>query len=139
LILVGPDDDGVLKGLVGRNIHILGPLYGDSKFDLLASADVYCLPGAVGLSIIDAFQAGLPFVTEEGDESAEIMYLQDGVNGFVVPRGNANAMSEKLALLLDDVALRQRFSAAAKRTILEKGSIEGFCAGFKDALTYALA
>ena len=137
LILVGPDPDRVLKKIGGDNIFKLGPLYGDKKYDLLSSADVYCLPGAVGLSIVDAFYCGLPFVTEEGDESAEIMYLKDGMNGFVVPRADIPMLSQKLVLLLDDEELRKRFSDAAKQEIKENGNMDVFCSGFREALFYA--
>lgn len=136
LILVGPDPDGVLDTVEGKNIYKLGPIYGDRIFDLLCSADVYCLPGAVGLSIIDAFHCGLPFVTEEGDESAEIMYLKDGENGFVVQRGNVREMAQKLLLLLDDNDLRSDFSKAARKEIEENGSLELMCDGFRQALSY---
>jgi len=137
LILVGPDPDGVLDKINDDNIFKLAPLFGDEKHELLFSADVFCLPGAVGLSIVDAFYCGLPFVTEEGDESAEIMYLKDGINGFVVPRGNISMMSQKLLLLLDDNKLRKRFSDAARREIEENGSMDKLCSGFRDALFYA--
>jgi len=137
LILVGPDPDRILDNFVGDNIYKLGSLFGDEKFDILSSADVYCLPGAVGLSIIDAFHCGLPFVTEEGDESAEIMYLKDGVNGFITPRGNIPEMAQKLLLLIDNIELRRRFSNAAKREIADNGNIDNLCAGFRDALAYA--
>jgi len=137
LILVGPDPDRVLKKIGGDNIFKLGPLYGDKKFDLLSSTDVYCLPGAVGLSIVDAFYCGLPFVTEEGDESAEIMYLKDGMNGFIVPRADIPMLSQKLVLLLDDEELRKRFSGAAKQEIKENGNMDVFCSGFREALFYA--
>jgi glycosyltransferase involved in cell wall biosynthesis len=137
LILVGPDSEGALDDIQGDRIFKLGPIYGDKKFDLLSASDVYCLPGAIGLSIIDAFHCGLPIVTEEGDESAEIMYLKSGVNGYVVPRGDIVKMAEKLELLLDDDSLRQQFSNAARQEIKENGSIEKMCAGFRDALVYA--
>ncbi|MCP4371487.1 MAG: glycosyltransferase family 4 protein [Deltaproteobacteria bacterium] len=136
LILVGPDPEGVLNKIDGDNIYKLGSIYGDEKFDLLSASDVYCLPGAVGLSIIDAFYCGLPLVTEEGDESAEIMYLRNGVNGFVVTRGNIVEMAQKLQLLLDNDVLRRQFSDAAKREISENASIDKLCAGFRDALWY---
>ena len=93
LILVGPDTEHVLDDISGDNIYKLGEMYGDERFDLLSAADVYCLPGAVGLSIVDAFHCGLPFVTEDGDESAEIAYLKHGVNGFVVPRGDVRELA----------------------------------------------
>ncbi len=137
LILVGPDQDGILNEIQGDNIYKLGPIYGAKKFDLLSAADVYCLPGAVGLSIVDASHCGLPFVTEEGDESAEMMYLRNGENGFIVPRGNIPEMAHKLLLLLDNDALRRRFSEEARREVAENAHIDKLCAGFRDALCYA--
>jgi glycosyltransferase involved in cell wall biosynthesis len=137
LIFVGPDVDGVLADVHGENIYTLGPIYGAEKFDLLSAADVYCLPGAVGLSIVDAFHCGLPIVTEEGDESAEMMYLKHGRNGFIVPRGDIPAMTQSLLLLLDNDSLRRQFSDEARKEIEENGSIERLCSGFRDALQYA--
>jgi glycosyltransferase involved in cell wall biosynthesis len=137
LILVGPDSEGVLENVDGANIYKLGPIYGDERFDLLSAADVYCLPGAVGLSIVDAFHCGLPLVTEEGDESAEIGYLKHGENGFAVPRGDVEALARSLLLLLDDDSLRARFSDAARREAAVNASIDRLCAGFLDALRHA--
>lgn len=136
LILVGPDPDGILSQVQATNIYKLGPIYGDKKFELLSAADVCCIPGAVGLSIVDAFYCGLPLLTEDGDESPEIMYLRNGVNGFVVPKGNVKALAQKLQLLLDNDLLRRRFSEAAKKEIVENGNIDKFCAGFRDAIRY---
>jgi glycosyltransferase involved in cell wall biosynthesis len=138
LILVGPDTERVLDDDVdAANIYKVSPIYDDRRFDLLSAADVYCLPGAVGLSIVDAFHCGLPFVTEEGDESAEIAYLKHGVNGFVVPRGNVSELARSLLLLLDDDNLRARFSEAARREVAVNARIENLCEGFVGALRYA--
>jgi glycosyltransferase involved in cell wall biosynthesis len=136
LILAGPDTEGVLRDVRGENIHILGPIYGDEILDLLSACDVFCLPGAVGLSIVDAFYCGLPIVTEEGDASPEIMYLKDGANGFVVPRGDIHQLKQKLELLLDDDALRKRFSIAAREEIMTNGHVDKMCQGFADALRF---
>ena len=137
LILVGPDPEGILDGIRGNTIYKLGPIYGNKRFDLLTASDVYCLPGAVGLSIIDAFHCGLPFVTEDGDESAEIGYLQNGINGFVVRRGDIKDLSEKLTLLIDNDELRRDFSDAARQEIETNGHINAMCRGFRDALHHA--
>lgn len=137
LILVGPDVEGVLGNVTESNVYKLGPIYDDQRFDLLSSADVYCLPGAVGLSIVDAFHCGVPFVTEQGDESAEIAYLKHGENGFEVPRGNVQELAQSLLMLLDNEQLRARFSAAARREAATSASIERLCEGFARALRYA--
>lgn len=137
LILVGPDPENVLDTVEGANIYKLGPIFDDQRFDLLSAADVYCLPGAVGLSIVDAFHCGLPFVTEGGDESAEIAYLKHGENGFVVPRGNVSELARSLQLLLDDDDLRTSFSEAARQEVSVNASIENLCEGFVMALRHA--
>jgi glycosyltransferase involved in cell wall biosynthesis len=137
LILAGPDIEGVLSNISGPNIYKLGPIYDARRFDLLSASDVYCLPGAVGLSIVDAFHCGLPFVTEEGDESAEIAYLKRGENGFEVPRRNVSELARRLLMLLDDDELRARFSAAARREAAVNASIEQLSEGFAQALRYA--
>jgi len=136
LILVGPDSDGILRDVYGDNIYKLGPIYGNEMLDLLSAADVLCLPGAVGLSIVDAFYCGLPIVTEDGDVSPEIMYLKDGINGFVVEPGNVHQLAAKIELLLDDDKLREKFSRAAKNEISTNGHIDKLCRGFTDALRY---
>ena len=138
LILVGPDKDGVLDSFNGENIYKLGPIYGNRRFDLISASDIYCLPGAVGLSIIDAFCCGIPFVTEDGDESAEIMYLKDGINGFVVKNNDIEDLSKKLEQLLDDPILWKNFSDAAKKEFFENANIDKMCKGFRDAILFAM-
>jgi glycosyltransferase involved in cell wall biosynthesis len=136
LILIGPDTDGVLQDVEGRNIHVLSPMYGDKAISLLSACDVYCLPGHVGLSIVDAFFCGLPIVTENVRHAPEICYFKDGVNGFMVERGDVLDLAQKVELLLDDDDLRKRFSEAAINEIETAGHIDNMCGGFLDALEF---
>jgi glycosyltransferase involved in cell wall biosynthesis len=139
LILVGPDTDGTLREVHDKNIHVLGPIYGDELLNLLSASDVFCLPGAVGLSIVDAFYCGLPLVTEDGDESPEIMYLKDGINGFVVPKSDRCQLSARLRQLIEDDALRKQFSIAARDEIMTNGHIDKMCQGFSEAIHFVRA
>jgi glycosyltransferase involved in cell wall biosynthesis len=136
LILAGPDSEGILKRIEGRNIFKLGPVYGEESLDLLSASDVYCLPGAIGLSIVDAFYCGLPVLTENVLHGPEIMYLKDGINGFMIPKGDIPQLAVKLKVLLTDDALRERFSQAAKHEIMTSGHIDRMCEGFRNALQY---
>lgn len=138
LILVGPDDENILSEIQGANIYKLGSIYGDDRLDLLAASDVFCMPGPVGLSIVDSFYCGVPIVTEAGDESPESMYLKNGVNGFIVPKGNVRELAVKLRLLLEDKTMRERFSMAAKIEISTNGHIDRMCEGFCSALRFVL-
>lgn len=62
--------------------------------------------------------------------------MRDGVNGFVVARGNIPELAKKLLLLIDNDELRHRFSDEARKEIARNGNIDKFCAGFRDALFY---
>jgi glycosyltransferase involved in cell wall biosynthesis len=136
LILVGPDDEGVLGEIQGDNVYKLGSIYGDDRLDLMAASDVFCMPGPVGLSIVDSFYCGVPIVTEAGDESPESMYLKSGINGFIVPKGDVKDLSAKLRLLLEDERLRELFSRAAKTEISTNGHIDRMCEGFSSSLRF---
>jgi glycosyltransferase involved in cell wall biosynthesis len=136
LILAGPDREGTLAHVFGERIYKIGPVYGEESLDLLSAADVCCIPGAIGLSIVDAFYCGLPMVTENVLHGPEIMYLREGVNGFMVPAGDIDQLAARLRLLLGDDALRERFSQAAKMEIMTNGHIERMCEGFRDALLH---
>ena len=137
LLLVGSDDEELLGALDDRRIHYLGAVYGEELEKLLSLSNIYCMPGAIGLSIVDAFQYGLPIVTEDVQHGPEIMYLKPDVNGFIVPVGNIKALSEKLELLAGDVALREHMSERALYEINTSGSIENMCGGFLDAIRAA--
>jgi glycosyltransferase involved in cell wall biosynthesis len=136
VVLAGPDSEGVLDNLNEKNVYKIGPLYGEKAIEILQSCDVCCLPGAVGLSIVDAFYCGLPLVTEAVDHGPEIIYFKDGVNGFMVQKGDIEALTEKLNLLLSDNDLRTRFSKAARDEIESNGHISTMSEGFLSALNF---
>jgi len=138
LIIVGPDDEGILKAATNTRERVfpLGPLYGEDVLDLLSAADVYCIPGAIGLSIVDAMHCGLPVVTEQVAHGPEIMYLHEGENGFIVPEGDITELAERLRRLLDDDELRLRFSEKARLEIATRGHIDNLCFGVLGCLDY---
>jgi glycosyltransferase involved in cell wall biosynthesis len=139
LVLGGPDEDGLLHEVDAPNIHKVGPVYGEEALALLAASDVYCLPGAIGLGIVDAFFCGLPVVTERVRHGPEFMYFREGVNGFAVDEGDISGLADCLRRLLSDDALRARFSQAARDEILTHGHIDRMCSGFRQAIDHAFS
>lgn len=136
LVLAGPDPEGILDSIRDKNIYKIDPVYGEKGLDLLAAADVCCIPGAIGLSIVDAFFCGLPVVTQDVLHGPEIMYFKNGINGFMVPAGNVEQLASHIQMLLDDVDLKQRFASAAREEIMTAGHIDIMCKGFRDALFF---
>jgi glycosyltransferase involved in cell wall biosynthesis len=99
-------------------------------------ADVFCIPGHIGLGINQAFFWGLPVVTMEGRQSPEIGYLKSGRNGFLVPAGDVGQLRERLFHLIDRDDVREAFSRNAREDILREGSVEAMFRGFLDCVTY---
>ncbi|GAB4170645.1 MAG: hypothetical protein OHK0024_06670 [Thalassobaculales bacterium] len=82
---------------------------------LFAEADVFVLPSlheGSAMVILEAMASGLPIVTTANAGSP----VSDGVEGFIVPVGDAEALAGRLALLAGDPALRARMGAAARAT-----------------------
>ncbi|MGC8893091.1 MAG: glycosyltransferase family 4 protein, partial [Candidatus Saccharicenans sp.] len=136
LIIIGPDDYRILEEEYKKypRIFYLGPLYGNEALDVLSASDVCCIPGAVGLGIVDSMYCGLPLVTEDVDHGPEIMYFKDGVNGYMVPKGDVAALAEKLRLILNDQMLRDKLGQKAHEEIMTRGHINNLCEGFLDCL-----
>jgi glycosyltransferase involved in cell wall biosynthesis len=103
-------------------VHPLGPRFGSEKSGLMAISDVFLIPGAVGLVILDAFAAGLPLLsTRLKIHGPEIEYLEEGVNGLL-SEPEVSAFADMVSSLLsnrDTLARVQRGAreSGAKYTI----------------------
>mgnify|MGYP001580856529 CR=1 FL=1 len=103
-------------GVAGRVIfaggvseHELAPHY--------RLADVFAFPSidkseAFGLAALEALSCGVPVVASDLPGVRTI--VRDGETGFLVPAGNVPSLATKLAAVLDDDALRTRFSSNAR-------------------------
>ena len=90
--------------------------------DLLGAADVFLSCSdweGMPLTTIEAMVAELPCVATLTEGTA---LLQGDECGFVVPVGDVAALSDGLATLADDTALRQRMGSAARARALERFS-----------------
>jgi glycosyltransferase involved in cell wall biosynthesis len=80
-------------------------------------ADVYVLPSLVEgfpMTAVEAMACGVPTIVSENTFADEV--ITDGVDGFIVPIRDADAITERLRLLAADPELRVRMGAAARRT-----------------------
>ena len=107
-------------GLAGR-FHLTG-LRRDVP-DLLHSFDVFVLTSLwEGLPrvLIQAMAAGLAVVATAVDGNAEA--VEDGVNGFLTPPGDPQALAAALLRLLGDPALAGQMGAAGRERADEFGA-----------------
>jgi glycosyltransferase involved in cell wall biosynthesis len=142
LVIIG---DGPMRGLIEdasrehQWIHWLGGMYGDDRLGPAALCALQLMPGLVGLNIVDGFALGMPTVTIEAEgHGPEIDYVDDDVNGVVLPEGTSAAgyAARVVELLEDDSALRAMREEAdrwGERLSIEDMA-ERFIAGTKAAL-----
>jgi glycosyltransferase involved in cell wall biosynthesis len=137
-VIVGDAMGQDLPGMSKRgNVLHLGEIF-DPKNErvskLFKAADLFCIPGDVGLGLNEAFHWGLPVVTEDGLQPPEIHYMTHDRNGFIVPEGDIASLRERILLLLRDDVLRAKFSASAREDIAREASIERMFTGFRDCV-----
>jgi glycosyltransferase involved in cell wall biosynthesis len=61
--------------------------------------------------------------------------IQDGINGFVVPERNSQALARAMRRVLQDKGVRQRLSQAARQHISGWDN-ERMVSGFREAIDY---
>jgi 1,2-diacylglycerol 3-alpha-glucosyltransferase len=118
------------------NVHFKGAIYDENEVNkFFEIADVYSIPGSVGLGIVHAFSFGLPLVTENLDyHSAEIQYLKNGYNGLIVEEENVDMLADTLLDLLNDKIKLKSLGANALNTIENEANIDVMIEAYFKAL-----
>jgi glycosyltransferase involved in cell wall biosynthesis len=109
LVIVGPDDEGILPGLrrlvgelgIARDVVFLDAVFGDERLAALSSADVWALSSHTenfGIAVVEAMAAGCAVVTTPGvNLAAEIASADAGIVAEATPDGFAEALLETLS------------------------------------------
>jgi len=92
-----------------------------------ASGDRDGLP----VALLEAMSSGCAIVASRVPGIVDV--VEDGVNGILVPPGDAAALREAIRSLLEDESLRTRLGEAARRTA-EAYSVEAISATYNDLL-----
>jgi len=107
------DDARRWAAAAGIERHVTFVGHSDHPHEFLAAADLFLLPSrweGSPLTIVEAFQAGLPVVATDTGGVAEL--VDDAVGG-VVPIGDVDALTNRVLTICSDEALRRRLGAAA--------------------------
>lgn len=109
---------------LGRKVMLVGPRPQDEVRAAYQKAAVFALPCRIGSDgnrdglptvLLEALACGLPVVTTPVTGNPEI--VDDGQNGRLVPENDPLALANALAALLQDAALRQQMSLAARTKV----------------------
>jgi glycosyltransferase involved in cell wall biosynthesis len=127
LVLVGEGpDESALRAIVERDgltdcVHFRGSVARAEIAAEFARADIFVLSSdyeGYPRVLMEAAAAALPIVTTAVSGSDEA--VADGESGYIVPIRSAEALVEKLALLLGDDTARVKLGARARERMREK-------------------
>ena len=125
LVLVGRVDAALaplMTAAVQRDsrIRVAGELPKTELYKLYNSGSVLVLPSLAdswGLVVPEAMACGLPVIASANAGSSEA--IQDGMNGFIVPARDSDALADRLAYLYEHPSQRRSMGQAARRSMAD--------------------
>ena len=116
LTVAGPTPEEVEPLLLDpEGIEIAGQVDDAHKWALLGEADVLCAPSlggeSFGMVLTEAFASGTPAIASDIAGYRDV--VRDGIDGALVPVGDAVALGETLLELASDPERRTKMSEAA--------------------------
>ena len=99
-------------------VRFLGPQPRETVLELFAAADAVLLPSSwenFPHAVVEGLAVGTPVIATAVGGVTEI--VTDGVNGLLVPRGDAGALAAAIRRFFGDDALRERLRGAAAGSV----------------------
>jgi glycosyltransferase involved in cell wall biosynthesis len=118
LTFVGALDPGIRESISKSKTTIVGPVPSSQLAGFYNRSDVFCLASlqeGMALVIAQAMACGLPVIITPNTGGQEL--VTDGIEGFIVPARDPDAIASKLELLRDDPKLRQEMGRRARMRI----------------------
>jgi len=105
-----------------EHVKFIGNIPADDLPVFLASSDIYVSnsisDSGIAASTAEAMASGTAIIsTDVGDIS---QWIEDGRNGFIISKGDFNALSEKVKYLLSNDDIRKSIGREARKTIETK-------------------
>ena len=131
----GPDEVG-LRQFAGHlrlqeAVAFVGPVFGESKLKWLLKSDVLLLPSyAEGLpyALLEGMAAGLPVIATRVGAIPDV--VTEGIHGAFVGQRDAIGIGRAIKKLADDPASMARMSAACRKRVAIRYSVDGLAGGF---------
>jgi colanic acid/amylovoran biosynthesis glycosyltransferase len=124
---------------LAEQVHLAGGMPPSRVLEELQKADLFVLSSheeGIANAALEAMAAGLPVVTTAAGGMAEV--VRDGIDGFVVPVRDIEALTDRIGLLLADAALRAEMGNAARARIEEVFTLDRQAAIFEDIYRAAM-
>jgi len=116
LTVIGPSENELSPLMLDmRDVRVLGKVDDETKRMELEAGDVLCAPSlggeSFGMVLTEAFAAGTPVIASDIAGYRDV--VRDGVDGVLVPRGDAQALAEALRDLYEEPVRRAEMARAA--------------------------
>jgi len=139
-IIVGSGaDQGLVEAASSKYpwIHSVGAKFGMSRVRYFLLSDIFLMPGAVGLAVLDGFALRTPMITTKyAYHGPEVEYIENNNNG-IITADNLDAFVEGVKRVLQSkellARLRDGCGLAVQRYTLS-AMVENFATGIKAAL-----
>ncbi len=141
LVAVGTGDDlsrlrqiAADLGLTDR-VHFLEALSREQLAACYASAEIFALPSAgegFGLVFLEAMAFAKPIVAAAAGGAIDL--VEDGINGVLVPPGDAQRLATALTALLSDAPLGRRLGRAGAEMVRQKHQLDVFRSDLESVL-----
>lgn len=130
----GPEDYLLEDFCRGKDwCEYVGHVSGTVRAEYFVDADVFLMPGLVGLAVLDSFVLETPMVTTDSRfHSPEIEYLIHGYNGIVTDCSVESYADAVVSLLQDQCRLDELKNGCRESS--EKYSMESMVGNFADGI-----
>lgn len=154
-VLGGPIGDGTkcdpkeLKNMCRsfgiNNVRFLGPVYGPEKTVYFLLADILVVPSVFftrgaevwGFAVNEAMSVSKPVIATKAVGAAYDL-IKDGVNGYIVPDKNPEALCKAIKLIINNPSNEKRMGIQSSKILFDGFSYDHMFRGFVEAIEYAL-
>lgn len=148
LIMIGRYKNEVYKKVFNARVHELelsDNIYYISRVEqkylsqVYTNTDVFLLPtiyDIYGMVLLESMYFGMPTITSINGGSN--MMVDDGINGFIIPKFDAKVWADKVIELSEDKKYCEKIGDAAHKTIAEKFTWNKLASKFIDIYTVKL-
>jgi len=143
IIGTGPGDSQLKKYAnsigIKNNIKWVGELVDEDKLaPWFLSSSVFFYPGSIGLSIIHAFNYGLPLVTHcnTTKHMPEIAAFKNKINGECYKENSLESAASALESIISNMKTREQYSKQSKLTVSTEFSMSKMIRSFTDAVSF---
>lgn len=126
---------------LSKLVNLCGAKYGNDKMEILSSSDLFVFPtlnDVWGLVVLEAMQIGIPVIAS--NEGAIPDMIKNGLNGYLIEKGNALEFANKIQYLIENPEIRIKMGKESRRlyeeNFTEEKMIEKLINVFNTVLGY---